>query len=227
MTLTGTGTPGAATVTVTPSSLAFGSQALTTTSAPLSVTVKNTGTATVTFSGFTISGEDAGDFSVPLPYFWCGMQCDGNVGGGSELRDQRGVHAGSEWSADGDVESLRTMRREVRRLVALSGTGVTSQVIISVPPGGSYDGDDGAGRNGVLRIGDSGSAGSDGHGAAGMPAVVSADHVHRDTEHGDVERRIHRSGVRDTVVLPRDDHGERDLWRRPSVVSAEDWACCC
>ena len=67
VTLTGTGTPGTATVTVTPSSLTFGSQALTTTSAPLSVTVTNTSTATVNFAGFTISGEDAEDFGVPLP----------------------------------------------------------------------------------------------------------------------------------------------------------------
>ncbi|HXN29936.1 MAG TPA: choice-of-anchor D domain-containing protein, partial [Candidatus Acidoferrales bacterium] len=65
VTLTGTGTPGAATVTVTPSSLTFGSQALATTSAPLSVTVTNNSTAAVSFSGFTITGANAGDFAVP------------------------------------------------------------------------------------------------------------------------------------------------------------------
>ena len=136
VTLTGTGTPGAATVTVTPSSLAFGSQALTTTSAPLSVTVKNTGSTTVTFSGFTISGEDAGDFSVPLPTSGAGCSATGTLAAGASCAinvvfapGANGARTATLSIADNATGSPQT--------VALSGTGVTSQVIISVPPGGS------------------------------------------------------------------------------------------
>ena len=136
VTLTGTGTPGAATVTVTPSSLAFGSQALTTTSAPLSVTVKNTGSTTVTFSGFTISGEDAGDFSVPLATSGAGCSATGTLAAGASCAinvvfapGANGARTATLNIADNATGSPQT--------VALSGTGVTSQVIISVPPGGS------------------------------------------------------------------------------------------
>ncbi|MFZ0883465.1 MAG: choice-of-anchor D domain-containing protein [Candidatus Acidiferrales bacterium] len=54
-------------VTVAPPSLTFTSQTVLTTSAPRSVTVSNNGTAAVTFSGFTVTGTNAADFSVPLP----------------------------------------------------------------------------------------------------------------------------------------------------------------
>ena len=208
VTLTGTGTPGAATVTVTPSSLAFGSQALTTTSAPLSVTVKNTGSTTVTFSGFTISGEDAGDFSVPLPTSGAGCSATGTLAAGASCTinvvfapGANGARTATLSIADNATGSPQTGG------VERNGRHVAGDHLSSA--GRIDDGDDGAGRNGVLRIGDSGSGGSDRPGTAGLPAVVSSDHVHRDTKHGDVERRIHRSGVRDTVVLPRDDHGER------------------
>ena len=136
VTLTGTGTPGAATVTVTPSSLAFGSQALTTTSAPLSVTVKNTGSSTVTFSGFTISGEDAEDFSVPLPTSGAGCSATGTLAAGASCTINV-VFAPSANGARTATLSIADNATGSPQMVALSGTGVTSQVIISVPPGGS------------------------------------------------------------------------------------------
>ena len=135
--LTGTGTPATGgTVTVTPSSLAFGSQALTTTSAAMSVTVMNNGTGAVNFTGFTVSGANAGDFSVPLPSSSAGCSATGTLAGGASCTinvlfapQANGARAATLNIADNATGSPQ--------LVALSGTGVTSQVIIAIAPGGS------------------------------------------------------------------------------------------
>ncbi len=136
VTLTGTGTGGAATVTVTPSSLTFGSQALTTTSAPLSVTVTNNSTGAVNFSGFTVSGANAGDFGVPLPNTSSGCSSTGTLAAGGSCTigvvftpSANGARTATLNIADNATGSPQT--------VALSGTGVTSQVIIAIAPGGS------------------------------------------------------------------------------------------
>jgi sugar lactone lactonase YvrE len=136
VTLTGTGTPGAATVTVTPSSLTFGSQALTTTSAAMSVTVMNTSTAAVNFTGFTVSGANAGDFAVPLPSSSSGCSPTGTLAAGASCTinvvftpSANGARAATLNIADNAAGSPQ--------MVALSGTGVTSSVIISIAPGGS------------------------------------------------------------------------------------------
>ena len=136
VTLTGTGTPGTATVTVTPSSLTFGSQALTTTSAPLSVTVTNTSTGTVNFTGFTVSGEDAGDFGVPLPNTSSGCSATGTLaaGGSCTISVVFTPQANGARTATLNIADNATGSPQ---MVALSGTGVTSQVIIAVAPGGS------------------------------------------------------------------------------------------
>jgi hypothetical protein len=136
VTLTGTGTPGTATLTVTPSSLAFGSQALTTTSAPLSVTVMNTSSGAVNFTGFTTSGPDAEDFGVPLPNTSGGCSPTGTLAAGASCTinvlftpQANGARTATLLIADNATGSPQT--------VALSGTGVTSSVIISIAPGGS------------------------------------------------------------------------------------------
>jgi hypothetical protein len=137
ITLTGTGTPATGgALTVTPSSLAFGSQALTTTSAPLSVTVMNTSTGPVNFTGFTTSGADAEDFSVPLPNTSSGCSPTGTLAAGASCTinvlftpQANGARAATLLIADNATGSPQ--------MVALSGTGVTSQVIIAIAPGGS------------------------------------------------------------------------------------------
>jgi hypothetical protein len=136
VTLTGTATGGAATVTVTPSSLTFGSQAISTTSAPLSVMVTNTGTAAVNFAGFTTSGADAEDFSVPQPNTSGGCSATGSLAAGASCTinvlftpQAAGTRTATLLIADNATGSPQT--------VALSGTGVTSTVIITVAPGGS------------------------------------------------------------------------------------------
>ena len=136
ITLTGTGTAGAGTVTVTPSSLTFGSQALTTTSAAMSVTVMNNSAAAVNFAGFTTSGPDAEDFSVPLPNTSSGCSPTGTLAVGASCTinvlftpQAAGTRTATLLIADNATGSPQT--------VALSGTGVTSSVIISIAPGGS------------------------------------------------------------------------------------------
>jgi len=136
VTLTGTGTPGTATVTVTPSSLAFGTQALTTSSAPLSVTVTNTSTGPVNFTGFTVSGEEAGDFAVPLPSSSAGCSATGTLAAGASCM----IHVVfTPQAAGGRTGTLNIADNATGspQMVALSGTGVVSSVIITVPPGGS------------------------------------------------------------------------------------------
>jgi len=136
VTLTGTATGGAATVTVTPSGLTFGAQAISTTSAPSSVMVTNTGTAAVNFAGFTTSGADAEDFSVPLPSSGGGCSATGSLAAGASCTinvlftpQAAGTRTATLLIADNATGSPQA--------VALSGTGVTSTVIITVAPGGS------------------------------------------------------------------------------------------
>ena len=55
----------AASLQVSPPSLAFGAQSESTTSAPLSITIANSGGSAVQVGGITIGGPNAGDFSAP------------------------------------------------------------------------------------------------------------------------------------------------------------------
>jgi sugar lactone lactonase YvrE len=59
-----TGMATAATVSFSPATLAFGSQAAGTTSAPLAITVTNTGSAALAFTGIAIAGPNKADFSL-------------------------------------------------------------------------------------------------------------------------------------------------------------------
>jgi sugar lactone lactonase YvrE len=136
VTLTGTGTPGTTTLTVTPSSLTFGSQALTTTSAPLSVTVMNTSTAAVNFSGFTITGANAGDFGVPAGTSGAACGATGTLAAGASCTINVAFTPGAAGARTATL-NISDNATGSPQLVALSGTGVTSSVIITVAPGGS------------------------------------------------------------------------------------------
>jgi hypothetical protein len=134
--LTGTGTPGGAAVTVTPSSLTFGSQAVSSTSAAMSVTVMNNSKAAVNFTGFTTSGPDAEDFAVPLPNSSTGCSPTGTLAAGASCTinvlftpQANGARTATLLIADNATGSPQ--------MVALSGTGGTSSVIIAIAPGGS------------------------------------------------------------------------------------------
>jgi Bacterial Ig-like domain (group 2)/Divergent InlB B-repeat domain len=135
--LTGMGTPATGgAITIAPTSLTFGSQAVSTTSAPLSVTVTNNSTAAVNFSGFTITGANAGDFAVSAGTSGTVCSGTGTLAAGASCAinvlftpGAAGARAGTLNIADNATGSPQ--------MVALSGTGVTSSVIITVAPGGS------------------------------------------------------------------------------------------
>jgi hypothetical protein len=71
--LTGTGTA----ISLTPTSLSFGTVTVGTTSAAKSITVKNVGTALVTFTGFSIAGTNPGDYQIS------GNTCGSSIAGGA------------------------------------------------------------------------------------------------------------------------------------------------
>src|SRR5277367_6254 len=78
--LTGTGTAATGgTIVITPTPLPFGDEGLGSTSAAMSVTVMNNGTGPVNFTSFTVSGANAGDFSVPLPSSSAGCSATGTL----------------------------------------------------------------------------------------------------------------------------------------------------
>jgi hypothetical protein len=136
VTLTGTGSGGTATVTVTPSSLAFGLQTLSTASAPLGVTVMNNSTAAVTFSGFTFSGANAGDFAVPAATSGAGCSPTGTLAAGGSCTISVVFTPGANGARTATL-NIADNATGSPQAVALSGTGVTSSVIITVAPGGS------------------------------------------------------------------------------------------
>ena len=228
VTLTGTGTPGTATVTVTPSSLTFGSQALTTTSAPLSVTVTNTSTGTVNFTGFTVSGEDAGDFGVPLPNTSSGCSATGTLAAGGSCMisvvftpQANGTRTATLNIADNATGSPQT--------VALSGTGVTSQVIIAVAPGGSTTAttvSGGTAYYGLVISGAPGVTGTVQLGCVPSSVLITCKVI---PSIGDVDGWGNGSGVCDPDVLPGEYDGDgncsanrRRKWRRDWMVAGFD-----
>ncbi|MFZ1972984.1 MAG: choice-of-anchor D domain-containing protein, partial [Candidatus Acidiferrales bacterium] len=121
------------TVTVTPPSVVFAAQTVATTSAARNVTVMNTGTATVNFSGFTVTGTNAGDFSVPLPNMPGGCNPVGTLAGGASCTigvlftpAAAGARAATLNVADNVTGSPQT--------VALSGTGTAPLGTIRIGP---------------------------------------------------------------------------------------------
>jgi hypothetical protein len=109
---------------------------LSTTSAPLSVTVTNTSTAAVNFSGFTVTGTNAGDFGVPLPTSSAGCSATGTLGAGASCTINVVFTPGANGGRTATL-NIADNATGSPQMVALSGTGVTSSVIITVPPGGS------------------------------------------------------------------------------------------
>ncbi|MFZ3216676.1 MAG: choice-of-anchor D domain-containing protein [Candidatus Acidiferrales bacterium] len=134
--LSGTGASGPGTVTVTPGSLTFATQSLNTTSAAQSVTVTNTGTTSVAFSGFSITGGNSSDFALgsganagtcnPTGNLAASANCTINVTFTPTATGERGATLSIADDATGSPQT-----------VGLGGTGTNALVTISVPSGGS------------------------------------------------------------------------------------------
>ncbi len=122
--LSGTGTAATGTVTVSPTSLSFGTQVVSTTSAAQAITVTNTGTTSVTISSVTAPGGFAQTNNCTA--LAANATCTINV--------TFSPTAAQAYSGNVMITDTATGSPQ---LVAVSGTGVTSQVIISIPSGGS------------------------------------------------------------------------------------------
>ena len=131
--LTGTGTSGTGTISLTPSSLTFGPQTVGTISAAQIVTVTNTGKTAITFSSFGVttgfalgSGMSAG---------MCNPESNTIPVGGSCTIPVQFAPSGT-----GTITGTLTITDSAaggQQSVALTGTGVNASVIITVPAGGS------------------------------------------------------------------------------------------
>jgi hypothetical protein len=119
--LSGTGAPAVPAVTVTPTSLSFGSQPIGVVSTPQSVTITNSGTGTLTISSISASGDfaETDACTAPLP---AGTNCVMNV---TYKPSGAGASVGAITITDNAAGSPHT--------VHLTGTGVSSGFSFSVP----------------------------------------------------------------------------------------------
>jgi hypothetical protein len=105
-------------VSVTPTSVAFADQAVGTSASPQSVTVKNTGSAALSITGTSITGTNAGDFSV------ASNTCGTSLAAGAACT----VGVGFKPTAAGARSASLTLSDDAAgspQAVALTGTGTT------------------------------------------------------------------------------------------------------
>jgi FG-GAP-like repeat/Cep192 domain 4 len=126
--LSGTGVSGAF-LTPSPGRLNFGAINAGTTSAAMTTTLVNTGNASLTLTGISIAGVDAGDFSVSS------NNCGSSLNAGSSCAvsvkftpTAGGARAGTVSISDNASNSPQT--------VVLSGTGITSSLGFGIAAGG-------------------------------------------------------------------------------------------
>jgi hypothetical protein len=119
--LTGTG-EAVTTVSLSPTSLSFGNQAVATTSAVKTVTVKNTGTGQLTFSNVTITGADPGDFAQAI------NTCTGSIAPGKTCTVEVTFTPTVTGKLDANLE-LTDDAKGSPQTVALTGTGVAQSVL--------------------------------------------------------------------------------------------------
>jgi hypothetical protein len=118
--LTGTGVT-VTTVSLTPTSLPFGNQPVATTSAAKTVTVKNTGTGTLTFSNITITGADPRDFAET-------NTCTGSIAPGKSCTIDVTFTPAATGTRGASLE-LTDDAQGSPQTVALTGTGVAQAVL--------------------------------------------------------------------------------------------------
>jgi len=125
VTLTGTGTGTAPAVSLSPASLTFSNQGVGSASATQTVKLTNTGNATLSISGVTITGTNSGDFSQTTT-------CSGSVAAGADCNMSvtfRPTAAGSRTAtvniADNAAHGPQT--------VSLTGTAITPDFSLSAP----------------------------------------------------------------------------------------------
>ncbi|MGA7963471.1 MAG: choice-of-anchor D domain-containing protein, partial [Candidatus Acidiferrales bacterium] len=131
--LTGTGASTTPAVTVSPASLTFASEIVGTTSSPMSVTVTNTSTATVNFSGFTVTGTNAGDFGVPLPNSVTMCSPTGTLAGGAYCQINVLFTPATSGTRTATLNVADNATGSPQK-VTLTGTGAAQAGTISIAP---------------------------------------------------------------------------------------------
>ena len=117
--LTGTGTNPA--VTLTASSLAFGNQNLGTTSLPQSVTLNNTGNATLNIASIVVTGANPGDFTA-------NNTCGSSVAAGGNCTISVTFTPASSGSRTASV-AITDNASTSPQLIALAGTGAGTSAV--------------------------------------------------------------------------------------------------
>ena len=124
--LSGTGTSSAPAVSVSPTSLAFGSQTVGTTSAAQTITLSNTGNAALTISSIALSGANPGDFGQT-------NTCGSSVAAGANCT----ISVSFKPPATGTLTASVTLTDNApsgTQSVSLSGTGASSAPAASLSP---------------------------------------------------------------------------------------------
>jgi centrosomal CEP192-like protein/ASPM-SPD-2-Hydin domain-containing protein/HYDIN/CFA65/VesB family protein len=132
--LAGTGaSAGTPTLTIAPTTLTFAAQTVAVTSAPLSVTVTNSGKSAAQFTSFTITGANSGDYALAT-----GGTCNptGTLAAGANCTiaitftpTAVGTRTAALSIADNATGSPQA--------VALTGTAIAAAVTVTIPSGGS------------------------------------------------------------------------------------------
>jgi hypothetical protein len=116
-----TGTGAAAGISVAPSSLSFGSQAIGSASAAQAVTLRNTGNAALTVSGITISGTSVNDFAQT-------NNCGSSVAAGASCT----INVTFTPTASGSRSASISIADSVSpQSVSLTGTGAAAGISVS------------------------------------------------------------------------------------------------
>jgi hypothetical protein len=126
VTLSGTGVVTSAAISISPTSVSFGSQTVGTTSTATPVTVSNTGTANLVISNVVVTGANAGDFAVASS----ATPITVTPGNSTTLYTTFSPTAAGSRSAAVSITDNATGSPHT---VALSGTGVTPTISITPP----------------------------------------------------------------------------------------------
>jgi urease beta subunit len=122
--LSGTGSNSTLAVSLSASSLAFGNQALNTTSAAKAVTVTNTGSAALTIGSIALTGANASSFSIS-------NNCGASLASGANCTIQVKFVPLTAGSLTASI-TLTDSAANSPQTVALSGTGTSSTVAVSL-----------------------------------------------------------------------------------------------
>ncbi|HEY0703402.1 MAG TPA: choice-of-anchor D domain-containing protein [Candidatus Acidoferrales bacterium] len=122
--LAGTGAAAAATISVTPASLAFGNQTLGVKSAAKPITVKNTSTTAITISSITVTGANTVSFAQT-------NNCPASLAASASCTINVTLDPTGTGARSASITVVDTVGTQV---VTLTGTGVAGSATISVTP---------------------------------------------------------------------------------------------